>query len=152
MTNVLIRKAIQADIPRIVAFQQHMALETEALRLDPATLLAGVSAVFESGEKGFYLVAEKAGLVVASLMVTQEWSDWRNQTVWWIQSVYVEPGSRKQGIYARMYAFLQEEIAARPDIAGIRLYVDERNTAAQAVYRALGMNGDHYRVFEAMKS
>lgn len=152
MSTILIRKARPEDIPAIVDFQQHMALETEELRLDSLTLEAGVTAVFNHPEKGFYLVAEIAGEVKASLMITREWSDWRNRTVWWIQSVYVEPGSRKKGIYAKMYAWLKDEIAERPDVAGIRLYVDERNTNAQAVYRALGMNGDHYRVFEFMKS
>lgn len=152
-----IRPALPTDAPRIVDFQLAMALETEHLELHRPTVEAGVAAVFEDPAKGCYWVAvaeegsgEGEGEVVASLLITPEWSDWRNGTVWWIQSVYVVPAARRQGVYRRMYARLRERVAGDPDVAGLRLYVDRRNTAAQEVYTALGMDGEHYRVFEWM--
>jgi len=82
-------------------------------------------------------------------MITFEWSDWRNRMVWWIQSVYVVPDARGRGVFRALYDALRREAQAA-GAGGLRLYVDTTNTRAQAVYRALGMNGDHYRVFEEM--
>jgi GNAT superfamily N-acetyltransferase len=128
-----------------------MAMETESLELDPLVLEAGIRAVFDDPAKGHYYVAETDGVVVASLMLTFEWSDWRNGNVWWIQSVYMEKAYRNRGIFRQMYEYLRQFVLQDPAIRGLRLYVDERNRNAQAVYRAIGMNGDHYRVFEWMK-
>ena len=89
--------------------------------------------------------------VVASLMITYEWSDWRSGMVWWIQSVYVTPEFRRRGVYAGLYSHVKSFVDGDPAIRGIRLYVDERNKPAQEVYARLGMNGEHYRVFEWMK-
>jgi GNAT superfamily N-acetyltransferase len=96
-------------------------------------------------------VAEQDGQILGSLLITHEWSDWRNGTVWWIQSVYVVPEARRKGIYAGLYAHVKELAQADPKVRGIRLYVDRRNTRAQTVYTRLGMNGEHYQVFEWMK-
>lgn len=144
-----VRPATLADQDAIVVGNAAMALETEGLVLDPATLRAGVRAVLAGEVPGLYRVVEKGGAVVSQMMITFEWSDWRNRMVWWIQSVYTSPSHRGQGHYRRLYAAVREEAVAA-GAAGLRLYVDARNTAAQAVYGVLGMDGGHYRVFEAM--
>lgn len=151
MIETFYRSATIDDTATIVAFQLAMARETEDLELDEAVCTRGVQAVFARTDLGQYYVAEQAGRVVASLMITYEWSDWRNGMVWWIQSVYVSPEARQQGIYAGLYAHVKAIVQADDSLRGIRLYVDERNKRAQAVYTRLGMNGEHYRVFEWMK-
>jgi len=145
------RPATRADIATIAEFQLAMALETEALALDRATVIAGTTGVFDQPERGYYYIAVEEGAVIASLLITREWSDWRNGEVWWIQSVYVVPTARRRGIFAGLYRYVQSLIADNPAIRGLRLYVDQTNTAAQKTYTQLGMNGEHYRVFEWMK-
>lgn len=148
--TVLVREGNSGDIPLIIGFQKAMALETEALHLEENILQKGVEAVFADANKGRYFVAALDGKVIASLMTTYEWSDWRNGWIWWIQSVYVIPSARGKGIYKRMYNFLQEKLKESPDVRGIRLYVDKSNRSANAVYEKLGMNGEHYSLFEWM--
>lgn len=144
------RGAQRDDVVTIVAFQIDMAHETEEVTLDRDVCTRGVQGVFDDPSRGRYFVAEADGRVVASLLITYEWSDWRNGTVWWIQSVYVRPELRGQGIYAGLYRHVKS-IADAEQVRGIRLYVDRRNTRAQEVYRRLGMNGEHYLVYEWMK-
>ncbi|HEX8172170.1 MAG TPA: GNAT family N-acetyltransferase [Thermoanaerobaculia bacterium] len=151
MTEVSYRDAERRDAPRIIEFQLAMARETEQLELDREVLERGVAAVFDDPSHGRYYVAEADGRIIASLMITYEWSDWRNGMVWWIQSVYVVPEFRRRGIYAGLYAHVKQLIDGQPSVRGLRLYVDERNRTAQQVYARLGMNGEHYRVFEWMK-
>ena len=145
------RRATRLDIAAIVQFQIAMARETEDLELDPELVSKGVAAVCDNAARGRYYIAERDGRVLGSLLITYEWSDWRNGAVWWIQSVYVVPEARRQGIYAGLYAYIKELAQADPQVRGIRLYVDRRNARAQAVYTQLGMNGEHYQVFEWMK-
>lgn len=140
-----------ADAEQIVSFQIAMARETEGLELDRETCRKGVAAVFENPSLGRYFVAEKDGNVIASLLITYEWSDWRAGMVWWIQSVYVVSELRKQGVYRGLYDHVQQIVQRDESVRGIRLYVDRRNTRAQQVYENLGMNGEHYLVFEWMK-
>ncbi|MBK5260331.1 MAG: GNAT family N-acetyltransferase [Thermoanaerobaculia bacterium] len=128
-----------------------MARETEDIALNRHICMRGVEAVFEDRALGRYFVAEDDEQLAASLLITYEWSDWRNGLVWWIQSVYVRPEFRRRGIYAGLYAHVRGLAEVHETVKGIRLYVDERNTAAQEVYRRMGMNGEHYRVFEWMK-
>lgn len=135
----------------IANFQLLMAKETEDLDLDYHLVYVGVKSVFEDPSKGRYYVAEYAGKTAASLLITYEWSDWRNAWVWWIQSVYVLPEFRRKGIFAKMYRYISERADADPEIAGIRLYVDISNERARNVYTKLGMNGNHYQLFEDMK-
>jgi len=148
---VTFREARHGDAGAIINFQIAMARETEELELDRDVLTRGVEGVFSEPSRGRYFVAESDGVVVGSLMITYEWSDWRNGMVWWIQSVFVIPELRGQGIYAGLYAYVQALVNADPSIRGIRLYVDRRNTGAQKAYTRLGMNGEHYSVFEWMK-
>lgn len=146
-----VRHALPADQPTLVSFQLNMAAETENLRLDAARVARGVQAVLADKDKGRYFVAERAGQVVACLLITFEWSDWRCGQVWWIQSVYVVPECRARGVFRQMYAHVKQLAQADPTVCGIRLYVDKSNRQAQQVYEKLGMNGDHYQVFEWMK-
>ena len=146
-----IREARPDDIQTIVTFQKNMALETENLVLDSDVLHAGVESVFRLPERGRYFVACKEEVVIASLMITYEWSDWRNRIIYWIQSVYVLPDHRRKGVYASLYHHIRTLAEADSKIGGIRLYVDRTNTIAQTTYSSLGMNGEHYQVFEWMK-
>jgi len=147
---ILIRNAIPADAPSIIDFQLKMAWETEKLRLNTETVTRGVEAVFRDPSKGNYYVAEADGKVVASLLITFEWSDWRNCNVWWFQSVYVLPEYRRQGVFRKMYNHIKE-LAQEQDIAGLRLYVETRNSRAQKTYEALGMSSEHYAFYEWMR-
>jgi ribosomal protein S18 acetylase RimI-like enzyme len=145
----MIRPATVADLDLIVEANRAMARETEDLELDKTKLENGVRAVLEGRVPGFYRVLEDSGEIVAQLMITYEWSDWRNCMVWWIQSVYVWPKARRKGAFRSLYRAAVEE-AKVAGAGGIRLYVDERNQRAQETYRRLGMNGGHYRVYEEM--
>jgi GNAT superfamily N-acetyltransferase len=139
------------DLEAIVGFQIAMAKETEDLELDEETARRGVSQVFRDASLGSYYVAEEEGRVVGSLLITFEWSDWRAGTVWWIQSVYVAPSLRGSGVYRGLYEHVRDLARNDPGVRGIRLYVDRRNSVAQNVYARLGMDGDHYIVYEWMK-
>jgi GNAT superfamily N-acetyltransferase len=145
----IVRPATPLDLDAIVTGNIALAEESEAVRLDHETLRLGVQALLESRAPGRYWVAEENGQVVGQLLVTFEWSDWRNRMVWWIQSVYVWPGSRGAGVFRALYDRARQE-ALEGGAGGLRLYVDLTNTRAQAVYAAVGMTGDHYRVFEDM--
>jgi GNAT superfamily N-acetyltransferase len=146
------RKGQPADAEALVRFQIAMARETEDLELDAKTCGRGVERVFESPDVGHYHVAEADdGSLIASLMITYEWSDWRAGVVWWIQSVWVEPQWRGRGVYRGLYEYVRELARSDEAVRGIRLYVDRRNTTAQEVYARLGMNGEHYLVYEWMK-
>ena len=149
--QIEIRKAQLSDRMAIVGFQIEMAWETERCKLNLATVIKGVDAVLGNDHLGTYYVAIVKNEVVGSLLTTYEWSDWRNGTVLWIQSVYVDSGFRKQGIYGTLYSHIRSLVAADDSLKGVRLYVDESNKAAREVYTHLGMNGEHYRVFEWMK-
>lgn len=147
-----IRQGRLDDAPTIAQFQIDMAAETEDMQLDPPTVCKGVRGVLEQPQRGQYWVATVPSAndeqVVGGLLLTFEWSDWRNAQIVWIQSVYVAPEFRRQGIFRNLLQHVQQLVRERDDWCGVRLYVDNRNEAAQSTYRNLGMNGDHYRVFE----
>lgn len=146
--EITIRKASMSDAQTIADYNMKMALETEGLQLHTETVLRGVEAIFNDSSKGFYLVAEVNHHIIACLMITYEWSDWRNATWWWIQSVYVHPDYRGQRVYKQMYQFLKRDVRAHDSFCGLRLYVDKRNLRAQKVYQTLGMTNEHYEFFE----
>ena len=145
-----IRLATSADAAVLVEFNAAMALETEGKNLLPEVIGAGVRGLLHNPVAGFYVLAETER-VVAALMITKEWSDWRNGSFWWIQSVYVRPEARRQGVYRRLYRHVQEMAAKDPQVCGFRLYVERENSAAQAAYAALGMKETRYLVFEELK-
>lgn len=146
MTPLVQRPATRDDIATIADFNAAMARETESKTLDPATLAAGVSAVFDEPGRGFYRVAEIEGVVVACLLVTYEWSDWRNGVWWWLQSVYVRPECRGRGVFTAMYRRIRAEAQSTPGVCGLRLYVERENHPAQQVYAKLGMRDEPYRM------
>jgi GNAT superfamily N-acetyltransferase len=151
MPSIRVRPATPLDLDFIVGGNINMAVETEKVTLDERVLRDGVRALLEARVPGGYWVAELDDQVVGQLMITFEWSDWRNRMVWWIQSVYVVPAARKHGVFRALYMHVRREAQAA-GAGGLRLYVDTTNTRAQQVYATLGMNGDHYRVFEDMFS
>ena len=146
--GVEIRVANAADGDAFVRFNRAMALETENKELPEAIVDPGVRAVFEKPDRGFYVVAECAKEIVAALMITFEWSDWRNANFWWIQSVYVSPSFRRKGVYRRLYEFVRERARDEGGVCGFRLYVEKENTAAQRVYESLGMSASNYLMYE----
>ena len=147
---ITIRKATLNDSAAIIDFQQKMAWETEHLILETEIITKGVNAVFSDSERGQYWVADDSGVVVASLLITFEWSDWRNTNVWWFQSVYVLPAFRRMGIFRSMYLHIKDE-ADKQCVAGLRLYVETNNSKAQKTYESLGMKSEHYRMYEWLK-
>lgn len=147
---ISIRKAKPEDATVIIDFQQKMAWETEEMTLIPEIISKGVNAVFINPARGQYWVAEDNGTVIASLLITNEWSDWRNANVWWFQSVYVLSGYRRTGIFRSMYNHIKNE-ADKQGVAGLRLYVETNNIRAQKTYEALGMHSEHYTMYEWLK-
>jgi len=147
---IAIRKAILPDAQSIIDFQLKMAWETEEMKLNRETVTKGVNAVFDDRSRGEYFVAENDGQIIASLLITYEWSDWRNCNVWWFQSVYVVPEFRRQGLFRKMYNHIKQ-LAEEQDIAGLRLYVETKNTRAHKTYEALGMSSEHYSFYEWMR-
>ena len=144
-----VRPAAAQDLDTIVEFNRAMARESEDKTLDPVRLENGVASLMRQPADGYYLVAEDDDArVVGALMLTFEWSDWRNGRFWWIQSVYVPPESRRKGVYRALHAHVRELARRDPEACGLRLYVERENTGAQATYRSLGMVETHYRLYE----
>ncbi|MBU1099748.1 MAG: GNAT family N-acetyltransferase [Bacteroidetes bacterium] len=148
MNNFLIRRADKKDIETLVNFNEAMAIETENKILDIPTLTNGVTRLLQNPENGFYLLAEVDGEVCASLMITTEWSDWRDGIFWWVQSVFVVPAQRRKGLYSMMYNHVKELANANPDVCGFRLYVDKENAPAQSTYEKCGMEKTNYLLYE----
>ncbi len=148
---LLLRKAELRDASAIAAFNSSMALETEGKVLIPEVVSAGVRRLLQDAPLGFYVVAEHQSQIVGCLMVTNEWSDWRNGLFWWVQSVYVQVGWRRKGVYRRLYDFIRALAQADPGVCGFRLYVEKENTVAQATYDSLGMSRTDYLIYEETK-
>lgn len=147
-TAIVVRNTTRADVPFLADCNIAMAFESEGKRLDREVLTRGIVAVFDHPERGFYLVAERGAQAVGSLLITHEWSDWRNGGWWWIQSVYVMPGARRQGVFSTMYRDVEARGQASAGVIGLRLYVETNNSRAQATYAALGMEPAHYKLYQ----
>ncbi|HJP98822.1 MAG TPA: GNAT family N-acetyltransferase [Rhodanobacteraceae bacterium] len=143
--SLTIRPATAADIPFLVESNAAMARETEHKTLDRGTLTRGTRAVFEDARRGFYLVAECDGQPAGCLLVTYEWSDWRNGDWWWFQSVYVVPAQRRRGVFRALYAEVERQ-AREAGAVGLRLYVERDNARALQTYSSLGMEEEAYRI------
>ena len=148
--STIIRSASTDDISDIAQFNIAMAQETEERQLDPETIQSGVSGVIQNHAHGFYLIAERDQAAVGSLLITFEWSDWRNGTLWWIQSVYVKPEHRRTGVFKALYDAVIARARAAKSVRGIRLYVEQENLDAQSVYQKLSMQKTPYQMFERM--
>ena len=146
-----LRRAEMRDADTIARFNAQMASETEGKELIEEVIGAGVRRLLGTPSLGFYLVAEHEGRVVACLMITNEWSDWRNGLFWWIQSVYVEKDFRRKGVYRRMYEHVREMAKADAGVCGFRLYVEKENDVAHATYASLGMKETDYQLYEELK-
>jgi len=147
LTDLLVRNASITDAPLIADFNSAMALETEDLVLDPDLINPGVAAVIADGNKGQYWIAEREGRSIGQIMVTHEWSDWRNGMFLWIQSVYVEASHRRHGVFTLLYRHV-ESLGQRPGYCGVRLYMIDGNDRARKTYEQLGMVRHGYSVFE----
>ena len=152
LDHVTIRLAGPEDVTTLVSFSAAMALETEDRYLDKDRLYDGTMALLESPSRGFFMVAElKLGdirLLLGQLMITYEWSDWRNGVFWWIQSVYVDPAYRRQNVFRQMHQAVMARAKTSPHVCGVRLYVEESNHVAQAVYQRVGLTASSYAIFE----
>lgn len=148
-TEVTIRDATFDDADTIADFNCRLASETEDKLLDPETVRAGVKALLSDARRGRYFVAcDSAGRIVGQLMHTFEWSDWRNGDIWWLQSVYVHPDFRRQGIFRKLNQHLEQLAESTPGVVGLRLYVENDNARAQKTYRSLSFVDPCYRVME----
>ena len=145
-----IRPATLDDWETIADFNLRLAEETEPHALDRATVEAGVRALLADDRKGRYFVATVEGRIIGQLMHTREWSDWRNGDVWWLQSVYVDAGFRRRGVFASLKRHLEELAEGDPHVVGLRLYVERDNGHAQATYRSLGFESAGYLVMQRM--
>lgn len=145
--EIVITQGLKEDIEAIAQFQVDMAMESEGTQLNKGTVVKGVTTAINDENKGLYYVAKVEGKAVGSLMLTREWSDWNNGWYWWIQSVYVAPEYRRQGVYRAMYQAVCED-AKLQSVAQVRLYVDKTNIRGQKVYASLGMQESHYLIYE----
>jgi GNAT superfamily N-acetyltransferase len=136
------------DLEVVAQFNIALAKETESLELEPPRVRAGVEALLRDPAKGTYFVAVSGGEVVGQLLITHEWSDWRNGDFWWLQSVYVREDFRRRGVFKALFAFVQGAAAGATDVCGLRLYMEEDNNRAREAYRRMGMTETHYHVFE----
>jgi ribosomal protein S18 acetylase RimI-like enzyme len=152
LDHLNVRLARPEDASTIASFSAAMALETEGRRLDLDRLYDGTIALLESPDRGFFMVAELEKAddrpLLGQLMITYEWSDWRNGAFWWIQSVYVDPAWRRRSVFRRMHETVMANAKTSPNVCGVRLYVEESNGAAQAVYRKVGLTPSSYTIFE----
>lgn len=150
MPEYTLRMASVDDAPQLAEFNRAMAHETEGIGLDPGTVDSGVQAMFDESGRGFYVVADAGDRLAGSLMITYEWSDWRDGMFWWIQSVYVRPEFRRRGVYRSLYRFVHDMAEGEPDVCGFRLYVERDNDRAQQTYGSLGMTRTPYLVYESL--
>jgi len=148
VSDLVIRPGTVADVAHLVEFNRAMAAESEDKGLDVPVLERGVRYLLDHPDEGFYLIAERSGTAVGTLMVTYEWSDWRNGRFWWIQSVYVIPSERRRGVYRALHQHVRERARRDPQACGLRLYVERENVGAMATYRAMGMTETRYRLYE----
>ncbi|MBN2138683.1 MAG: GNAT family N-acetyltransferase [Sedimentisphaerales bacterium] len=146
--DIRIRLARERDAGAIADFNIAMARETEDKELSGDIVVRGVQKLMGNSNHGFYVVADRAGELVGSLMITYEWSDWRCAVFWWIQSVYVRPDCRRQGVFTRLYEFVRTRALQTGGVCGLRLYFERNNETAETAYGRLGMTKTGYGIFE----
>lgn len=144
----MLRIAQRSDAEKIARFNVALAKETEHFDLDFERTLRGVNGMFDDRSRGLYLLAEVDGVVAGQLMITYEWSDWRNGVFWWIQSVYVKQEFRAQKVFKALYEQVVSLAEKEGNVCGLRLYVEKQNERAHAVYKKLGMKVTEYDMLE----
>lgn len=147
----VIRKGKLRDLDTIVEYNYNLAKETENLELDKDILKKGVEKALSDDKNGVYFVYEKDDMVVGQMMLTKEWSDWRNANYWWIQSVYVHKDYRGQGIYKKLFGYVKSAADSEDNVYSLRLYVEKNNERAKRTYKSLGMDETYYLVYEIKK-
>ena len=148
MDDITIRTATLADVGTITANNVAMAAETEGLQLDPAVVGSGTRQVIIDDQRGTYFLAQRGGRVIGQLLITREWSDWRDAWFWWIQSVYVAPDARGEGVYHTLHKYVEDQARRAVGVCGLRLYVDRSNSVARQVYLQLGLHETNYEFME----
>jgi len=143
-----IREARADDCEIIVEFNRRLAWETEHKRLDADVLRKGVAAALQQPQLARYWLACRGSDVVGQMMLTYEWSDWRNGLFWWIQSVYVRDDARQAGVFRALYEHVERLARDTPGVIGLRLYVEHENAPALATYRKLGMVPSGHVLYE----
>ena len=143
-----IRRATPDDKNVVVEFNRLLAEESEGKALDLALLRAGVAAGLADPHKALYFVAEEDGRLLGQLMLTTEWSDWRNGWFWWVQSVYVRPEARRRGVFRALFEHVRQAAVLEPDVIGLRLYVDGDNRVARQTYTRVGLEPTGYLLLE----
>ncbi|MEK6233352.1 MAG: GNAT family N-acetyltransferase [Planctomycetales bacterium] len=152
MSEFLLRQANVQDVDVIVEYNCRLAEESESIQLDPVVLTQGVAALLEDEKKGRYFVAEREGRIIGQIMITYEWSDWRNGPIWWLQSVYVAPDARRQGVFRQLFGFIENTMEQDSQAVGLRLYVENDNTAAQETYKRLSFQTSPYHVMQKLQT
>jgi len=145
-----LRQATLADSATIADFNTALAKESENLTLDPKVVRPGVEAVLRDPSRGIYFAACEGTQLIGVLMITYEWSDWRNGNFWWLQSVYIHPAFRSKGVFKSLFAYVSDQAQKNPEVCGIRLYVENHNNSAQEVYHRLGLKRTEYQVLERL--
>ncbi len=148
---VMIRRGNIKDLDTIVKYNYNLAKETENLELDKEILKKGVRTALEDNGNGIYFVYEKDDMVVGQIMITKEWSDWRNGDYWWIQSVYVNKDYRGQGIFTQLFDYVKYLAERSNNVCSLRLYVEKKNERAKDTYKSKGMKETHYLMYEIKK-
>jgi ribosomal protein S18 acetylase RimI-like enzyme len=148
-SSIRVRDAVGSDLEFLAHGNEAMALETEHRTLDAGTVRRGVATALDDVAHGRYFIAEdESGKALGQLMVTYEWSDWRNGQFWWIQSVYVVPAARRLGVFKALYRHVEGLARSATGVCGLRLYVESNNATAQRTYTRCGMHDAGYRVME----
>lgn len=148
--GIQVRRADDRDIDQIAAFNLALIAETETQRFDPVSVRRGVARGMNVGDEVRYFVAEVGQRPAGTMMLTREWSDWRDGWLWWLQSVYVHGDFRGRGVFRSMLDHVTELAQADPDVIGLRLYVEDDNDVAQATYLRTGFTDANYRILKKM--
>jgi GNAT superfamily N-acetyltransferase len=148
ISPINVRRATLGDVATVIEFNRLLAHESEGKTLDLDKLGPGVHKALADDSKGRYFLAAIDGQTAGQLGVTYEWSDWRNGWFWWIQSVYVRPEFRRQGVFRALFKHVFDSASADPEVIGIRLYVERDNHAAHKTYESMGLEWTTYQVME----
>lgn len=141
-----VRRFDERDREIIAWHTQAIAMESEGRMLDDDAIQANLEGLFERGTAQYFVCEDDTGRALGSLMVTREWSDWKGQWYWWIQSVYTRPEARRQGVYQELLSGVRQAAKEQGNVAEIRLYVEEDNEAGRLAHEASGFRRLPYQI------